>query len=252
MTEQSRHWWTRRLQSPCCAAPLDQHTADALACSTCGREYAIEPFGPDLMPPWLETADTAVADWREVQAALGRWRQRTWNGGARAAARADDTRRLVDAFLSAARPRGEVLDVGCGNGWIRELLEPLGCTYAGVDPMPTGPGYGFPFARAVADCLPLVNDSVDTCLFLASIDYSISIEGALAQARRVLRPGGLVAVATPIQQTKEPAGERLHTHHFLSGELENHVARAFDIEPADVNVLPYRDDYHFLWAEVAA
>ena len=136
MTEQQMsHWWIGRLQSPCCSAPLAQGTTDTLRCGRCARAYAMAPFGPDLMPPWLETEDAAVTQWRDVQAALGRWRQRTWTGGATAAAKADDTRRLVDAFLRAVQPGGEVLDIGCGNGWIRELLEPFGCTYAGVDPM---------------------------------------------------------------------------------------------------------------------
>ena len=109
--------------------------------------------------------------------------------------------------------------------------------------MPLEENYSFPFARGISDRLPFADGTFDSCYFFSSIDYALSVETTLAEAHRVLKPGGVIGIATPIHSTKQVDGERLHHYRFLAGELEGFVARAFF---DDVTTLVHRPDYHFL------
>ena len=51
-------------------------------------------------------------------------------------------------------PDGRILDVGCGPGNLRKLLDPQRVTYFGIDPLPVEEVEGFPFACAVAESIP--------------------------------------------------------------------------------------------------
>lgn len=234
---------------PNCRGRLAEVSETILACESCHTAYPVRSFGPDLVPHTFETAGGAVAEWRDVRQALAGWRKRTWTGSADAEARTREARTLASAFLAATGPRGRVVDIGCGTGWIRELLAGRGCTYAGVDPDPLEEQYAFPFVRGVSDCLPFVDASFDACLFCSSLDYSVSIDATLASVRRVLKPGGLMAVATPIHSTKAVSGERLHNHRFLAGEIEALMGASLG---AAVSTVRYRPEYHFIWARRAA
>jgi SAM-dependent methyltransferase len=196
------------------------------------------------MAPRLEQDHPAFSTWAEVQAALARWRQRTWDGTAAAAARTHETRERVGRFLAALAIEGEVLDVGCGSGWIGELVATGTTTYAGVDPQPLSETFPFPFVRAVSDRLPFADESYDACLFFSSLDYSLAVQPTLAEAHRVLRPGGLLAVATPVHTTRVSGGERLHHHRFVAGELEACIGAAFGGRP---ETHAERETYHFIW-----
>jgi ubiquinone/menaquinone biosynthesis C-methylase UbiE len=115
--------------------------------------------------------------------------------------------------------------------------------FRGIDPMPLEEDYSFPFVRGVGDRLPFADGTFDSCYFFSSIDYALSVETTLAETSRVLKPGGVISIATPIHTTKQVDGERLHHYRFLAGELEDLVARGFF---NDVTTLAYRPDYHFL------
>jgi SAM-dependent methyltransferase len=229
------------LRSPCCLAPLHARNVDALACHTCGAVYPIRRFGPDLMPLDAERRFKAYPQWQAVQAALTAWRARTWTGDPDSQAR---TRRNFDvaaAFVPWAGIEGTVLDIGCGSGFIRDVVP--AADFRGIDPMPLEEDYSFPFVRGIGDRLPFADGTFDSCYFFSSIDYALSVETALAEAHRVLKPGGVIAIATPIHTTKQVDGERLHHYRFLAGELEGLVERACF---TDVTTLVYRPDYHFL------
>jgi len=239
--------WSK-LRSPCCRMTLDSTDDSDLICSGCGQTYPIAEAGPDLRPPGTDS-DAAFESWRAVQEALAEWRARTWNDSADADARRRDTQRLAADFLGRSAPFGEVLDVGCGTGWIGELITARGCQYAGIDPQPCQTHYDFPFARSISDRLPFDDETFDTCLFFSSLDYSIDPGETLREVDRVLRPGGLIAIATPIHRTKDVEGVRLHNHRFVAGELETALGDRFG---GRVDTWWDRETYQCLWTRKAA
>jgi SAM-dependent methyltransferase len=229
------------LRSPCCLALLDTRDADALVCHTCGAVYPVRRFGPDLMPPDAERRFTAYPQWQAVQSALTAWRARTWTGSPEAGARTKRNVEVAAAFVAWAGIGGAMLDVGCGSGFIRDAVP--AAHLHGLDPMPLEEEYPFPFVRGISDRLPFAGGTFESCCFFSSIDYALSIETTLAEAHRVLKPGGVIGIATPIHATKQVVGEALHHYRFLDGELNDLLARAFF---DDVAAFPYRSDYHFL------
>lgn len=236
-----------KLASPCCRTGLADDDG-GLTCTRCRHRYAIESYGPDLRPAGTD-AEPEFAAWRGVQSALAAWRAQTWDGSADARARSDETTRLATEFLERASLDGDVLDIGCGSGWIEPHVTSRGARYVGIDPTPCASRHTFPFARALSDRLPFATASFDGCLLFSSLDYAVDLEQTLAEIDRVLRPTGLVAVATPIHATKETSGPRLHNHRFLEGELERLFTRA--IGPSIDGWWP-RETYQCLWVRKRA
>lgn len=101
----------------------------------------------------------------------------------------------------------DVLDVGCGGGALVRELVARGARAVGLEI--SAQQLGRARARGIgrfvvgrAEDLPLENGSLDAVLFMRSLHHvpQPAMVPALADARRVLRPGGLVYVAEPLAE----------------------------------------------------
>jgi 2-polyprenyl-6-hydroxyphenyl methylase/3-demethylubiquinone-9 3-methyltransferase len=95
--------------------------------------------------------------------------------------------------------RCEVLDIGCGAGFVSSLLANGGMQVTGVDLSPSSIAVAQRFSAPavkyqVADAteLPFKNESFDACLLLDCLEHIQDYPRAIAEAARVTRPGGRV------------------------------------------------------------
>ena len=114
----------------------------------------------------------------------------------------------VEAALArqlAARPLGRLLDVGTGTGRIAELFAPQAEHVTAFDKSPEmlrlarARLQAFPADRVELEqgdftALPFAGASFDTVLFHQVLHYAQAPEAVLAEAARVTRPGGRIAI----------------------------------------------------------
>ncbi len=128
----------------------------------------------------------------------------------------------IARFVRGLGPAGAVLDLGCGDGRLAALLEADERTLADVSPVALARARErLPAARAVElepDApLPLPDGAFDLVLCAETIEHVRDVQLLLSEARRVLRPGGRLALTTP-------AHGRLAGLRVLAGGFE----RQFD------------------------
>lgn len=97
--------------------------------------------------------------------------------------------------LEAVDPRGRGLEVGVGTGVLAEALD----VDLGLDPA-RGPlvraaDRGVGALQGVGEALPVAEGSLDRVLLLTTLCFLGDAGEALAEARRVLAPGGALVVA---------------------------------------------------------
>lgn len=120
---------------------------------------------------------------------------------------ADVTRRRQASFDALRPVAGEVIvDIGCGNGLLTlELARAVGSNgkAIGVDPSSDmlGPAKdrckGFDnveFLTGTANDLPIQTGTVDKAVSIQVFEYLDDIPGAIAEAHRVLNPGGRLVI----------------------------------------------------------
>jgi SAM-dependent methyltransferase len=124
---------------------------------------------------------------------------------------ADDWGRYWGAFarpvweplLRAARigTGARVLDVGCGTGELLEHLQALGAWPSGVDPasrmveLARARAVGADVRAGDFEHLPFDDGAFDALLAVNAFQFAEDQERALAEAGRVLAPGGVVGLA---------------------------------------------------------
>lgn len=101
-------------------------------------------------------------------------------------------------------------DLGAGSGRVSRLCAALGATVTGVEPNAEavaaarahggegGEGGGPAYVRASAEATTLAPESVDIALFSLSLHHCPDMPAALAEARRITRAGGRIAVLEPV------------------------------------------------------
>ncbi len=139
--------------------------------------------------------------------------------------------RTWEAFARGVLPLldlGQVLDVGCGDGMVAQMLWPRASRYVGLDHsekllsaarrrLPQGARADF--VAADMHSLPFDDETFDLVLLLHVLTHAERPERVAGEAIRVLRPGGRIIVVT------------LATHpHAEIVERYGHVNQGFETE----------------------
>lgn len=169
---------------------------------------------------------------------------RAWQVRARTFTRFLD---VVIAPLAALHPDRplRILDVGAGNGWMSYRLARLGHRATAldiradhVDGLGAAAEYAahldamFERTAAAFDALPLRAATVDVVAFGASLHYAASLEDVLAEAVRVTRSGGRIAILDSPFYTSDVAGAA------MVADKHAHAAQQFGERAADLLALP--------------
>lgn len=133
------------------------------------------------------------------------------------------------ALCAPLLPPGRVLDVGCGVGHSFELLAPRETVGLDLDPEVL---VGQNRETAVGDMrsLPFPDASFESALSVQSLEHVPDPQRAVAEARRVLEPGGVAVFVTPNRLTFGRPDEVIDPYHYLefsAAELRALCKRSF-------------------------
>ncbi|MGD8395896.1 MAG: class I SAM-dependent methyltransferase [Candidatus Eiseniibacteriota bacterium] len=115
---------------------------------------------------------------------------------------------LIDTLPEGSR----VLDAGCGAGTFPYAEYP-GLQVAAVDLAP-GPELAGHAVRATASRLPFPDAVFDLVIAHWLFEHVDDLDATLDEVRRVMRPGGLLAVAVPNSHSFEDRAYRLVSHVY--------------------------------------
>ena len=159
-------------------------------------------------------------------------------------ARTYDT--FVRRMIEPAGRQLRVLDLGAGNGWLCYRMRLLGhdaiaidVRADNVDGLGAAAGYADHldgmFARTAAsfEALPLAAGTFDVVVFNASLHYAFDLRVALAEAVRVLAPGGRIAILD------SPFYRHDHDGRAMVDEKQRRAVRQFGERADDLLGLPF-------------
>jgi SAM-dependent methyltransferase len=149
--------------------------------------------------------------------------------------RARSYSRLLRLLQQRLNPRDRILDLGAGTGWLSHRLHLAGFSPCAIDlSVDSADGLGmannfdtdWPRLQAEFDRIPLADEQIDAVVYNASFHYCVSQHQTLAEALRVLRPGGLLAIIDSPIYTDPASGmamleEQQRYFERLIGERSN-------------------------------
>jgi SAM-dependent methyltransferase len=145
---------------------------------------------------------------------------------------------------AAGRPL-DILDLGAGNGWMSYRLSLRGHRPVALDIF-SDPRDGlgaaanydvrFPVVEAEFDRLPLPDSAYDLAIFNSSLHYSACYETTLSEARRCLRPSGVIAVLDSPVYRRPEHGER------MAAERHAEFARRYGFPSDALPSIEYLDE----------
>lgn len=140
------------------------------------------------------------------------------------------------------------LEIGCGSGGLLRMILARGAHAVGVDTSARAVQLArarVPAALVVQiaddDTLPFPNQTFDAILAQHVIEHLSNVDTTLHEWRRVLKPNGRLALATPNARYPDPAhfADAEHTRVFTPDELCGVVTSAgFEVE-ACFTIFPY-------------
>jgi SAM-dependent methyltransferase len=186
-------------------------------------------IGEDRRAPFLSYAEAAAVNWSDALESLHEESSRThfidvW------------TRDAILERVGNLRGQAVVVDLGCSTGYLLEDLRKAhpDVMLIGVDLVASGLLKAhalIPSARLVqADAceLPLADESVDAVLSANLLEHVPDDRRALAEIRRVMRPGAQAAIVVPAGPGTYDYYDRFlgHERRYARGELARKAADA--------------------------
>jgi SAM-dependent methyltransferase len=89
--------------------------------------------------------------------------------------------------LSEICANKKVVDIGCGFGRFKPIVESVGGTWHGVEPFEGG----FNTHIGDAENLPFADNTYDVAIMHAVLEHVPSVESSIKEVARVLKPGGV-------------------------------------------------------------
>lgn len=173
------------------ACPVCHQTLANTSCVGCGRSYptqdGITDFTPRPPPDPLVRARWEL--WAQLEA-NGAQAYEIDPPSSLSVGEREDAR----AFAEFSDLEGLVLDVGCGPQELPTYAAGLRARFVGIDPLLGVQPRAFAFVQGIAEYLPFRDGVFDRVLFATSIDHLLVADRALAETRRVAKPGGSVCV----------------------------------------------------------
>jgi ubiquinone/menaquinone biosynthesis C-methylase UbiE len=131
--------------------------------------------------------------------------------------------------LTGLAPGEHVVDVGCGPGNAVRRAARLGATATGIDPAAVmlRVARWFPSRGRVryldggAEALPLEDASADVVWSIAAVHHWPDLAGGLAEAQRVLRPGGRFVA---IERRSAPGATGVASHGWTDEQVTGFAA----------------------------
>lgn len=138
---------------------------------------------------------------------------------------------------------GRVLDLGCGSGYGTFRIAGVAEAVTGVDVAEDAVAFARArYSRPNLSFLPIVpggrlpfpDDSFDVVLSFQVIEHVHDVRGYLEEARRVLRPEGVMIIITPDRKHRLLPGQkpwnRWHLREYSVAGLADAVAPVLDVE----------------------
>jgi ubiquinone/menaquinone biosynthesis C-methylase UbiE len=155
------------------------------------------------------------------------------------------------AFVSNA---DRVVDVGCGPGGAVRAAARRGARVTGVDPAPvmlrvartfTREREGISWVEGAAENLPLPDVSATVVWSLATVHHWKDVGTGLAEARRVLAPGGRLLA---IERRVRPGATGLASHGWTEQQAESFAAQCRTAGFIDVRIGRHGTGRRAVWA----
>ncbi|HRD65146.1 MAG TPA: class I SAM-dependent methyltransferase [Candidatus Competibacter sp.] len=163
--------------------------------------------------------------------------------------RAHRLRALLRARATPARPKTNpwrILDIGCGRANLLAALARQGCECHGVErqefPLDQTRA-GIHFYRDDLENLPLAAESFDTIVLWHVLEHVNNPAATLRRVARLVRPGGIVALAVPNFSSWQAALFKSawfhldlprHTYHFSRSVLEQLMGN-YGLQPLKIS-----------------